>query len=434
MAPTIILSSLRLRAVLVILACSLVLMTWSPLLNRHTDATVHFPLSFTSHTFINYKWRAVYENLYVYSVYPVPQWDTIPQMHVVILADDTNYLSANCSCRYHHSRTASRAAEITVPGKLEMLPNSNVSPTQVFNIVSGRLRCPYPEEAALNMASLQILCREGSRSGEATFRIPVAASRPPEPLTFAHCGVLYGDYHNPGAIIEFVEYHRLMGVSAFFWNTWRMEEKQKQVLRYYQQAGILHLTEWVLPFSPADGKYVYIDGQMAGIYDCLLKVAPFYDYAVQSDLDEYFATSLQPPTFASIVHHGTFDYAMVRMAWTEANATYSDVLDTSGMPSLRTSRITRRADHVEFSGFRSKYVVRSRYVDLSGNHAVQKFKDRRSTYDEVRDGSPEPEETILLHMRGEYQHGFAETSDRRAAVFAPQLQARVADVWRSIYG
>ncbi|OWA52539.1 hypothetical protein BV898_16991 [Hypsibius exemplaris] len=426
------LSALRLRAILVILASSLLLIIWRPLSGLQ-NSSLHFSPSVTPHTFVHYEWRTVYENLYVYSVYPVPQWDTIPQMHVVILADDTNYISANCSCRYHHSRTASRAAEITVPAKLEMLPNSNVSPGQGYNIVAGRLRCPYPEEAALNMASLQILCREGNRSGEASFRIPVASTRPPEPLTFAHCGIIYRDYHEPGAIIEFIEYYRLMGVSDFFWNTWGTDGKQRKVLQYYQQTGFLHLTEWILPFIDEDGKSVYMDGQMAGIYDCMLKLAPHYDYAIQSDLDEYFITSLQPPTFASIVHQGSSDYSMVRMAWTEHNATYPDVFDASGMPILRTSRITQRSSTVLTSGLRTKYIVRSRYVDLSGNHAVSKFKDRRATNDEVRDESPFPEETLILHMRREDSYTDTETSDRRGTVFAPQLRARVAQVWKEIF-
>ncbi|OWA52538.1 hypothetical protein BV898_16990 [Hypsibius exemplaris] len=433
MPPTITISKIRLRAILIILASCFVLMTWSPLLISSDESSLHFSPSVTSRSFVDYEWRTMYENLYVYSVYPVPQWDTIPQMHVVILADDTNYLSANCSCRYYHSRTTLRAAEITVPAKLDPLPNSNVAPHQNFNMIGGRLRCPYPEEAALNMASLQILCREGNRSGEATFRIPVAATRPPKPLTFAHCGIIYRDYHEPAAIIEFIEYYRLMGVSAFFWITWGTEGKQRKVLQYYQQTGLLHLTEWILPFIPEEGKFAYMDGQMAGIYDCMLKLAPHYDYAIESDLDEYFITSLEPPTFASIVHQGSSDYSMVRMAWTEVNATYTDVFDASGMPTLRTSRISRRSSTVLTSGLRTKYIVRSRYVDLSGNHAVTKFKDRRATEDEVRDESPVPEETLILHMRSEPSSKDTETSDRRGAVFAPQLQARVAAVWKEIF-
>ncbi|OWA50805.1 hypothetical protein BV898_15312 [Hypsibius exemplaris] len=270
--------------------------------------------------------------------------------------------------------------------------------------------------------------------------MPVVTDQEPANLTFAHCGLIFGLYNeNQAAVVEFIEYYRLMGVSKFFWNGMEIGERTMEVLRYYEKKGIMQLSNWILPFNQTSGKSVHYHGQVAMRYDCILKTAAHYDYTVISDLDEYFATSLQPPTFASIVHNGSSDCATVRSAFMEPTANYNDTFEPqSGLPMLRTSRITNRSSEVPFYGQRSKYICRMRTVPagMSMIHFAMSHKnDGTGKNIAVNDYAPS-EETILLHFRRqeEAEGDFATVPDERAADLAPQLRERVTQTWKEIFG
>ncbi|OQV15123.1 hypothetical protein BV898_10637 [Hypsibius exemplaris] len=188
-----------------------------------------------------------------------------------------------------------------------------------------------------------------------------------------------------------------MGVSKFFWNGMEIGKRTMEVLRYYEKKALC------------------------------------------TDLDEYFATSLQPPTFASIVHNGSSDCATVRSAFMEPTANYNDTFEPqSGLPLLRTSRITNRSSEVPFYGQRSKYICRMRTVPagLSMIHFAMSHKNDGTGRNIAVNDYALSEETILLHFRRqeEAEGDFATVPDERAADLAPRLRERVTQTWKEIFG
>ncbi|OWA50840.1 hypothetical protein BV898_15345 [Hypsibius exemplaris] len=383
----------------------------------------------------DFTWREVFashvSSFYVYSIYSVVGLTASTELHVVVLASGDVWDKTNCSFRFYDPFSSRVDDDIVINGTfiLEKLPESHDEDGTSINMAAGRLRLGLPE-TTINMTHVDVYCRHNvyGYSGTVTYSIPAVTTKEPANLTFAHCGLIYGLYNeNQAAVVEFIEYYRLMGVSKFYWNGLAVGERTMEVLRYYEKKGIMQFTNWILPFNETSGKSVHYHGQVAMQYDCMLKTATNYDYTVMSDLDEYFATSLQPATFASIVHNGTSDCATVRSDFMDKNATYSDTFDPqSGLPLLRTATVTQRTNWVNPVSIRSKYVCRMRTVDLPMIHLVNRFK----IYAEggtlmVEQTSPEPEETLLLHFRREDGATVAATEEFRAAQLAPQLSVNV---------
>ena len=170
-------------------------------------------------------------------------------------------------------------SNITVSGRLAQLPEAHLS--EHHNMIAGRIRCPFPE-GARNTTHTQVQCHRAAQSGAAFFLTPVILTRPPPRLSFAHCGSpIFGMYNkNPALVVEFIEYYRLMGVTKFFWNGLGVRDKLANVLKYYEDQGVVQLNQWVLPWNETSGRSVHYYGQVAAQYDCVMKTAGLFDYTV----------------------------------------------------------------------------------------------------------------------------------------------------------
>ncbi|OWA50841.1 hypothetical protein BV898_15346 [Hypsibius exemplaris] len=373
-----------------------------------------------------FHWQKVFTDFYVYSVYPNALDSS--DLHVVLFGPnrDNQFWSADvCSCVYYSTDLESSLNNITVKGRLEVLPESK--PYEGHNIGAGRLKCPFPREA-VQQPLLDVRCQHGSKSGAATFRTPAVMSEPPPKLTFALCGLIHGFVNEQQAVvIEYIEYYRLMGVTKIFWQGIDVGDKTRKLLQYYEDEGVMEFREWKVPYNRTAGDSAHYYGQVAAQYDCIMRTAGLFDYTIIADLDEYYATTRQPPTFASITNNGDSDCVLVQSVFMDPHGNYSgDTFDPeSGDPVLRTALITLRSSLIHGQDERSKYLCRMRKVDIPQIHTVQRNRGQAAT---VR---PSPDETILLHYRQTNEPG--SVKERRASVLSPQLQPRVAAVWKTVY-
>jgi hypothetical protein len=93
---------------------------------------------------------------------------------------------------------------------------------------------------------------------------------------------MWGNSTPPSAVIEFIEYHKSMGVSNFIFYVASVSEEVEKVLAYYRTQGVMVVVPWILPF-PEDG--VWYHGQMAMLNDCFLRTAPYWDFTLNSEFN-----------------------------------------------------------------------------------------------------------------------------------------------------
>ncbi|OQV16810.1 hypothetical protein BV898_08983, partial [Hypsibius exemplaris] len=285
--------------------------------------------------------------------------------------------------------------------QLERLPEDHRD--EGCSIAAGRLRCRLPAaEDDETWADVEVRCRSTKLNRTGAVRLAISyisyttRGSIPRELSFAHCGPpIYGQYDRPAAVVEFVEYYKLMGVGRFFWYPMNVSNRTQTVLDYYVREGVMELTNWTIPEEV--GARVHYFGQLAQIYDCFLKTSMQYDYTINcGGLDEFFGTSKLPATFASIAHNGSLDCVVVRSSLLELQSTFADQIDRfSGQPVMQTSSIVLRTPIFFEPNIRSKYLCRGRYVDLPRIHFVEKFHKKQG----LAVDHPAPEETLLLHYR-----------------------------------
>ena len=247
----------------------------------------HDVASFNKSTIVNRKdftWQQVFPDFYVYSVYPLAL--DASEIHITLIGrvDADFWLKTVCYCSYSYDSEAEslQQPDDIVEGFLDSFPEAHTE--EGNSLVAGRLRCPF-SVTAHHSKNVLLWCAYEKQSGLVAFATPVALKKSLTKLSFAHCGSpIYGIYNDqPAAVVEFIEYYRLMGVSEFFWNWFDLdlEGNTMKVLKYYEAEGVVHLTHWVLPFGGGvGGKSVHYHGQVAALYDCVMRTAGSFDYTV----------------------------------------------------------------------------------------------------------------------------------------------------------
>ena len=176
------------------------------------------------------------------------------------------------------------------------------------SVAAGRLRCPFPaEQAGDPWRQVQLKCKNNRSklTGSAFLTVPVVRDTPPPPkLSFAHCGPpMHHQFDRPASLVEYIEYYRLMGVSKFFWYEVSVSDRTKAVMDYYQRAGLLDVTRWSIPTKV--GTRVHYFGQVAAIYDCVLKTSRHFDYTIVGKLA--IELQLMPTPWCWRVYYRTDD-------------------------------------------------------------------------------------------------------------------------------
>jgi hypothetical protein len=105
----------------------------------------------------------------------------------------------------------------------------------------------------------------------------------PLPHKIVHCmSPLWGSKLN-NYLVEWIEFHRLMGVEHFVSYDFNVTKEGKQVLQYYQQQGLFTVFDWSIT---ANFKGWYLN-QMAAWQHCLSTFRYNSSFLVFTDVDEF---------------------------------------------------------------------------------------------------------------------------------------------------
>jgi len=105
---------------------------------------------------------------------------------------------------------------------------------------------------------------------------------------------LHTGFNRASALVEWLEFHRLLGVSHFIFYNSSIGADVQRVLRVYQRRGVVTVLPWHLNLWDAKGRYadldlapIHIDGQLAALNDCVYRTMYRYRYTMAVDTDEY---------------------------------------------------------------------------------------------------------------------------------------------------
>ena len=86
-------------------------------------------------------------------------------------------------------------------------------------------------------------------------------------------------------IIEFLELAQILGASHFTFYDFAMSEKVRNVLKYYQDIGLVSVFRWNLPSYTKD--QVHYFAQPLAVWECLFRSMRHLDFVAFHDLDEF---------------------------------------------------------------------------------------------------------------------------------------------------
>jgi len=89
-----------------------------------------------------------------------------------------------------------------------------------------------------------------------------------------------------GKIIEFLELTQILGASHFTFYDLSMSETVRNVLKYYQDLGLVSVFPWNLPSYIGKDDLHYF-GQPLAIWECLFRSMRHFDFVAFHDLDEF---------------------------------------------------------------------------------------------------------------------------------------------------
>ena len=96
---------------------------------------------------------------------------------------------------------------------------------------------------------------------------------------------VYGDVY-VGKIIEFLELMQILGASHFTFYDLSISESVRNVLKYYEDLGLVSVFPWNLPSYIGKDDLHYF-GQPLAIWDCLFRSMSHHDFVAFHDLDEF---------------------------------------------------------------------------------------------------------------------------------------------------
>ncbi|EFX81935.1 hypothetical protein DAPPUDRAFT_23511, partial [Daphnia pulex] len=197
---------------------------------------------------------------------------------------------------------------------------------------------------------------------------------------------LHYSFNRVDQLIEFIEIHRLLGVSHFTFYNHTVGDNCDCVLRRYVDQGLVEILPWN-QLDVTSQKEIRTEGIFASLNDCLYRHMFDSQYLLMIDLDElivprtkFTLTELIASTANS--HNGYrigayyFRNAFFYLSWPDDSAVHPDwATDGPGRPlDLITLRKTRRNVKLHPHRIRSKYICRPRAVVEVGNHFVWEFR------------------------------------------------------------
>ncbi|KAI9143001.1 glycosyltransferase family 92-domain-containing protein [Paraphysoderma sedebokerense] len=156
------------------------------------------------------------------------------------------------------------------------------TPHRPVKWAAANIRCPVPDE--IELSDLAAVSLSGAIKVEKSIPYPHTASLPPPRHRLSLCiGPLFGDIST--ALIDWVEYYRLNGVSHFYIYATHVSEPTMNLLSYYEGRGIFTVYNWtrITDSKFKDGWYMH---QMSLDDDCLNRHRHLSQYIGYVDTDE----------------------------------------------------------------------------------------------------------------------------------------------------
>lgn len=122
--------------------------------------------------------------------------------------------------------------------------------------------------------------------------------RPREPALFGVCVKPMVNYSNLNQLVEFVEVHRLFGVSKFIIYDYSHSPVIDEALDYYVSRGVIVIHRWPLPV-PLDT--VHDHGQKSMNHHCLMTYLNVFKHIAFIDLDEILVPISPASTWSDII-------------------------------------------------------------------------------------------------------------------------------------
>ncbi|XP_015928667.1 uncharacterized protein [Parasteatoda tepidariorum] len=256
---------------------------------------------------------------------------------------------------------------------------------------------------------------------------------------------LHYNYDRATWLLEFIEFHRQLGVEHFFFYNHTVGPNVDAVLRYYITQGSVTILPWTLPVKSQ--KEIRTEAIFSSLNDCVFRTMYFFRYVIMLDFDEYIIPR-EHETYMDMLHQLEEDNKHIRgrpgsfvfknvffyLYWENDTTVYGAEPEKppQWVPYLITQYKTRRLSTSMKIGSRSKYIVVPDRIIEVGNHVVWRHTSGSRAI------SVQDTVALLHHYRICEFGGFSclkkdSVVDRTATKFGPDLLQRVTRSCRLIF-
>ena len=208
---------------------------------------------------------------------------------------------------------------------------------------------------------------------------------------------------NKDALVEFVEMHKILGVDKFaFYDHSISAHVLEQLKKLYTKDKIVDILPWKLPVH---GRYVYYQGQLGMLNECLYRYMFRTKYIGFIDADERIIPRKEY-TWTELINNLEQKLSNEQKSQT-CGFSFRNMFFNTNLPDDEESNLnssikikipelmkTKRNQHIHGHGDRSKTIVNPRMVDLMTVHYVQASYNKKSKLFNV-----DPSVAALHHYR-----------------------------------
>ncbi|XP_026673154.1 uncharacterized protein LOC108629486 isoform X2 [Ceratina calcarata] len=343
-----------------------------------------------------------------------------------------------CRLWYRPENGGNSTISVTVAAKVKVIrENWNLKYSACFVI------CPLPKKSPTADRIPETVSVVARLKANPTNRILVLnrpETRNNERVTLAVCvKPLHYDYNRVLQLIEFIELHRLLGVSHLTLYNDTVGPEAGCALKYYEAKGIVTLLPWH-HLDMISQREIRTEALFAALNDCLYRSMYKFEYVALVDLDEFIVPRHNDTIIDLIRWMGSrintkstgaysFQNAFFYLQWAD-----DPFVVTSRTPveaGLITLRKTRRRTKLHPHKQRSKYVCKPLDVVEAGNHFVWEFIPGHGVLNVPSDAA------ILHHYRvcefgGDDCVKTQSVVDRTAYKYKERLAENVGSTWSDL--
>ncbi|ESO86697.1 hypothetical protein LOTGIDRAFT_166972 [Lottia gigantea] len=282
-------------------------------------------------------------------------------------------------------------------------------PNWGYKYKGGFIRCNLTKTEKPKAISI-VLHSQIKKNRNFTPKIKLTVQYPSKFLrNFTRCVPAFYNFTDQNALIQMLESDLMFGMNHFImYNYTGMTPKIQQILKSYQDEGVLTLLQWNLPVLKKDIHYF---GQMSNMHECILRNMYVSKYVFIADVDEIVVSDMfsswQSMTSSILSKHPncgaiSFRNAFFPIIFKDGAVDFPGKTIARKMGLTFLLKTTRTKLHT--IGDRSKLLVRPETIHQMGIHGVQKFLNSKMTTCPVNN----PKDALLHHYR------FKKASDMRS--------------------